>query len=347
MGKFLDIAAPAPIQYSHTMFAESLTDADRQAMLNRHLGMKLNKMAVYLANKGDYAAVSTTPWVGTATANDKLRFDLARWRMFERWVIKMRDSGMAAQLWFFADDSRFGDLPDADRKRLIRYGMARLSGYVNTLFTLALEWQEGWTTTEVDTYATYLHQWNPWARPLSVLGTPGNFAFPGAAWADYMQTQPGNSASYSTVHTNSLHNRGLAAKPLMVEELATGAENTGNRQKAWAAFMAAPAGSGTGAFLQHLSRFAALVDFELMSPADSLVVSGGAYGLAESNRAYVFYLFGGGTVTVNLSAATGTFVAEWYDPRTGAFRAAPAATGGGQRTFTAPATGDWVLYLHR
>jgi len=314
------------------MFSEKLSEANRQAMLDRHLGMKLNKMAVYLANRGDYASVSTTPWVGTATANDKLRFDLARWRMFERWVVKLRDSGMAAQLWFFADDSAFGDLPEADRKRLIRYAMARLSGYVNTLFTLALEWQEGWTTAEVDAHATYFHQWHPWARPLSILGTPGNFSFPNSAWADYMQTQPGNSTNYSTVHTNSLHNRGLANKPLMAEEFATGGENTGNRQKAWAAFMAGPAGSGTGAFLQHLARFVALLDFELMSPADSLVVSGGAYGLAEANRAYVFYLFNGGTATVNLSGASGTFIAEWYDPRTGTFRAAPAAAGGGNRT---------------
>lgn len=347
IGKFLDAAAPAPIQYSHTMFSENLTDTNRQAMLDRHIGMKLNKMAVYLANRGDYGSVSTTPWVGTAASNDKSRFDLARWRMFERWVIKMRDAGMATQLFFYADDSGFGDLPDADRKRLIRYGMARLSGFANTIFTLALEWQEGWTTTEVNTYATWLHQWNPWARSLSILGTPGNFSFPTAGWADYMQTQPGNGIGYAQVHSAALSNRGLANKPLIVEEFATGAESSGNRQKAWAAFLAGPAGSGTGAFLQHLSKFAAMVDFELMSPADSLVVSGGAYGLAETNRAYVFYLFNGGAVSINLSGTTGTFIAEWYDPRTGAFRAAPAATGGGNRSFTAPATGDWVLYLHR
>lgn len=347
IGKFLDAAAPVPIQYSHTLFSEKLTDTNRQAMLDRHVGMKLNKMAVYLANRGDYNTVSTTPWIGTATSNDKSHFDLSRWRMFDRWVVKMRDAGLVAQLWFFADDSAFGDLPDADRKRLIRYGMARMSGSVNTMFTLALEWQEGWTAAEVDTYASYVHQWNPWARVLSILGTPGNFSFPTATWADYMQTQPGNGTTHPTVHKAALSNRGLANKPLIVEEFGTGAENDGNRQKAWAAFMAGPAGSGTGAFLQHLSRFASLVDFELMSPADSLVVSGGAYGLAEANRAYVFYLFSGGTVSVNLSGATGTFVAEWYDPRTGAFRAAPAAAGGGNRSFTAPASGDWVLYLHR
>lgn len=348
IGKFLDVAAPTPIQYSHTLLSEKLTDANRQAFLDRHLGMKLNKMAVYLANKGDYSGTwPTTPWVGTAASNDRQRFDLARWRNYDRWVLKLRDSGMVAQLWFFSDDSGYGDLPEADRKRLIRYAMARLSGYANTMFTLALEWQEGWTTAEVDSHATYLHQWNPWARSLSILGTPGDFKFPASSWADYMQIQPGNGINHSQNHATALRNRALANKPLMVEEFATGAENDGNRQKAWAAFLTAPAGSGTGAFLQHLSKFAALVDFERMEPSDSLVVSGGAYGMAEKNRAYVFYLFSGGTVTVNLSGTTGVFVAEWYNPRTGAFQAAPAANGGGNRTFTAPASGDWVLYLHR
>jgi len=34
---------------------------------------------------------------------------------------------------------------------LIRYGMARLSAYPNTMFVLCLEWQEGWSSTEVRT----------------------------------------------------------------------------------------------------------------------------------------------------------------------------------------------------
>jgi hypothetical protein len=347
IGKFLDVAAPRPIQYSHTLFSESLTEADREAMLDRHAGMRLNKMSVYLANRGDYGGkVPTTPWLGTAANNDKQRFDLARWRLFERWVLRMRGAGIAAHLWFFADDSGFGDLPDADRKRLIRYAMARLSGYSNTMFTVALEWQEGWSPDEVHSTASYVHQVNPWRRLSSVHGTTGNFAFHDAPWADYIQIQSGNGATHPRVHEMGLANR-RADKPLINEEFGLGAETTENRRKAWAAFMAGSGGLGTGAFLQHLSRFASLVDFERMSPSDSLVRSGRAYGLAEADRAYVFYLYDGGAVTVDLAGANGTFAAEWYDPRTGAFQGAPAASGGGQRTFTAPAGGDWILYLHR
>ena len=75
------------------MLSERLGDGDREALLARHLGMRLNKIDVYLANRGDYGGVATTPWLGTAAANDKRRFDLARWRTYERWVERMRDAG--------------------------------------------------------------------------------------------------------------------------------------------------------------------------------------------------------------------------------------------------------------
>lgn len=345
--KFLDTAAPNPIKYSHTMFSEKLTEANRQALLSRHLGMSLNKINVYVANKGDYGNMSTTPWVGTAASNDKTRFDLARWRTYDQWMVKMRDSGVLAHLWFFADDSNFGNLPDADRQRLIRYAMARLSGYANTAFILALEWQEGWSTTEVNNFANFMHQNNPWARLVSVHGTPGNFSFATAPWADYMDIQAGNSAPHSTLHKSTLTHRGMAAKPVIQEEHGLGQEDTIHRQRAWAAFAGGAAGVGTGSYLKHLVTFTQVVPFQLMDPDQALVLSGGAYALAQKGSAYVFYLHGGGTAKVDLRGATGTFTAQWYDPRTGAWRAATAAAGGTTPTYTVPASGDWVLYLRR
>lgn len=345
--KFLDAAAPNPLKYSHTLFSERLTDSNRQALLSRHLGMGLNKINVYFANKGDYASVSTTPWVGTAASNDKTRFDLARWRMYDQWVINMRDAGVLAHLWFFADDSNFGNLPDADRQRLIRYAMARHSGYVNTAFVLALEWQEGWSTTEVANFANFMHQNNPWARLVSVHGTPGNFAFPTAPWADYMDIQAGNSVSHGTVNQSTRTNRGLAIKPVIQEEHGLGQEDTIHRQRAWAAFTGGAAGVGTGSYLKHLVSFTRAVPFERMDPDQALVLSGGAYALAQRGSAYVFYLYSGGTARVDLRGTTGTFTAQWYDPRTGAWRAAPAAAGGTTPSYTAPAGGDWVLYIRR
>jgi hypothetical protein len=139
----------------------------------------------------------------------------------------------------------------------------------------------------------------------------------------------------------------LAAKPLLQEEHGLGDETTANRQKAWAAFASGAAGVGTGAFLTHLATFANQIRFERMDPNQALVRSGSAYALAERGVAYVFYLYNGGSVGVDLSGVTGTFTAQWYDPRTGTYKAAPAATGGGVRSYQAPASGDWVLYLRK
>ncbi|HET9211931.1 MAG TPA: DUF5060 domain-containing protein, partial [Thermoanaerobaculia bacterium] len=265
LGKFLDAAAPKPIQFSHTMLSEQLSDADRQAMLDRHVTLMLNKIDLYVANRGDYGgAWPTTPWLGTAAANDKRYFDLRRWRSYEEWIRRLRDAGLVAQLWFFADDSGFGALPDADRRRLIRYGMARLSAEVNTMFTLALEWQEGWTLPGVNADGAFLQERNPWRRLVSVHGVTGDFVLPTASWVDYLDLQAGNEAAPAAVHALGLANRALAEKPLIVEELGMGEEDAANRRKAWAAFLAGAAGVGTGAYLGNLGRFAARVPFAEM-----------------------------------------------------------------------------------
>ncbi len=346
-GKFLDSAAPSPIKFSHTMLSEKLTDANRQAMLSRHLGMKLNKINVYYANKGDYSSVSTTPWVGSASSNDKTRFDLARWRMYDQWIVKLRDSGVAAHLWFLADDSGFGNLSAADRQRLYRYAMARHSGYVNTMFVIALEWQETLSATEVAGDAAVLHQNNPWARLVSVHGTTGNFSFPTALWADYMDIQGGNSASYASIHNSTLLHRTLSVKPVIQEEHGLGSEDTIHRQRAWAAFMGGAAGVGTGSYLKALVTFTEQVAWQRMDPAYSLVKAGAAYVLAEPGVAYVAYLHNGGSFSIDLTKAAGTLTAQWYDPRNGTFLSPAAVTGGTLKTFRAPATGDWVLYIRK
>lgn len=345
VGKYLDRAAPVPIRFSHTMFSEERTDADRQALLDRHLGMGLNKINVYLANHTDYSSISTTPWLGTADANDKTRFDLQRWHLYEQWLRRMRDAGLAVQLWFFADG--FGNLADVDRKRLIDQGMARLSGYANTLFTLMTEWQEGWTTTEVETHMVHLHQRNPWDRLATVHGLPGDFSFPTASWADYIDLQAGvsNTVTHELVHDLGLRNRQMAVKPMIQEEFCMGDETDAARQMLWAAFTSGAAASGTGAYLKPFSQFVKTVAFERMAPADGLVATGAAYVLAEEGASYVAYLYQGGTVAIDLTAASGTVAVDWFDPRTGAFQAAPSVSGGAARSFTAPGAGDWTLRL--
>jgi hypothetical protein len=68
-------------------------------------------------------------------------------------------------------------------------------------------------------------------------------------------------------------------------------------------------------------------------------------GLANPGKEYVIYLPKGGSVTVDLSDASGSVKAEWYNPRTGVYTGQRTAEGGGNRTFGAPFSGDAVLLI--
>jgi hypothetical protein len=347
LGNFLDTTAPEPLQFSHTLFSESLTEDDRHALVARHLAQGLNKINVYIANRGDYGGLATTPWLGSAARADTARFDLSRWQTYELWVRRLRERGLATQFWFFADDSDFGSLPLVDRLALVRYATARLSAFSNTLFTLALEWQEGWSREDVAEIARGFHRRNPWDRLLSVHGVTGEFAFPDEPWADYMAIQSGFDGDHSVVYRAGLRNRALVEKPLVNEEFSLGEPTTGERRKTWAAFMAGGAGSGTGTGFEALGTFVSQVPFQELAPANDLVVSGSAYALAAPPRHYVLYLYDGGSVRLDLAEAPGPLRARWFDPWTGTFLAPWSVSGGGIVELEAPGDGDWALDIRR
>ena len=52
-----------------------------------------------------------------------------------------------------------------------------------------------------------------------------------------------------------------------------------------------------------------------------------------------------GPVTVDLSAASETFSVEWFNPTTAEATDAGTTSGGTSRYFTAPFSGDAVLYI--
>lgn len=80
-----------------------------------------------------------------------------------------------------------------------------------------------------------------------------------------------------------------------------------------------------------------------MKPDNSLVSIG--FCLANLGQEYVIYLPKGGSIMVNLAAASGDLSAEWFNPRTGLTTAAGIVTGGENSNFTAPDSNDWVLHI--
>ncbi|MHB1131342.1 MAG: DUF5060 domain-containing protein [Chloroflexota bacterium] len=345
VGKFLEQNLPdGSLRYSHVLPSAAFSDADREELVARHVGMQLNKVNLYVANRGDYGGKAVTPWVVSPAGEDRTRFDLAYWRLYDRWIERLLEERMVAEIWFFADDSRFGSLSTADRERLLSYTMARLSAYANTAFVHSLEWQEGFSAAKVESDARFLGALNPWQRLLSVHCTPGDFSFPRASWLDFMATQAGFNTGHAAVNRFALKQRTRSDKPHLLEEFAHGTESANERKEAWAAFLGGAAGIGTGASLQHLAAFVPTTRFHLMEPDNALLISGAGYVLAAGEE-YIVYLPSGGSAVLDLSGAVGTLAGRWYNPRTGVYTYSPDVQGGGHRGFRAPDANDWVLHL--
>ena len=84
-------------------------------------------------------------------------------------------------------------------------------------------------------------------------------------------------------------------------------------------------------------------EWNKMDPNDDLVSSG--HCMAQVGREYVIYLPDGGSVTVDLSAASGEQPVEWLNPRTGIYFDADPVTGGASQSITAPFTGEAVAHI--
>jgi hypothetical protein len=90
-------------------------------------------------------------------------------------------------------------------------------------------------------------------------------------------------------------------------------------------------------------RLAARMNLAQMTPRPDLSSTG--YCLASPGKEYLVYLPKGGTVTVDLTAATGELAAEWLDPAKNKTVAAGTIGVGDRRKFQAPFSGAAVLYL--
>ena len=135
-----------------------------------------------------------------------------------------------------------------------------------------------------------------------------------------------------------------------------------NRKRFWTLFVSGGAGAGLKGIccygtcwaddstmeemISYIHNFIESgVEFWNMTPRDNLVTSGTAYCLANHEREYVVYLPNGGSVTVDLSDATGTLNIEWYDPKDGTYYDGGTVTCGDNESFTPPFSGDAVLDL--
>jgi len=98
--------------------------------------------------------------------------------------------------------------------------------------------------------------------------------------------------------------------------------------------------------LGYTLSYANKMDLAKMTPQGNLTSTG--FCLADNvatGAEYLVYAPSGGTFTVNLSATTRALNVEWFNPATGATTVGTAITGGSTKSFTAPCSGDAVLYI--
>ncbi len=95
--------------------------------------------------------------------------------------------------------------------------------------------------------------------------------------------------------------------------------------------------------LGYTRQYARRVNLARMKPAGELASS--RYCLADPGRDYLVFVPGGGTVTVDLTAASGQLRLEWFDPVNGLRHPAGFVAGGAWRELSPPMPGSAVLYL--
>jgi hypothetical protein len=122
------------------------------------------------------------------------------------------------------------------------------------------------------------------------------------------------------------------------------------------------AAQGLGAIDDHLTNaqweairsnmgyalsYARRMDLALAVPHGDLVLSESiGYCLAKPGAQYLVFVRTAGSVTLNLSAVTGTLNVEWFNPTTGVTTQAGTVTGGPSVTLTVPFGGPAVLFLY-
>jgi len=95
--------------------------------------------------------------------------------------------------------------------------------------------------------------------------------------------------------------------------------------------------------LGYTLRYTRRMGLAAMTPQSKLAST--KFCLASPGTEYLVFLPGGGSVTVDLSAAKGSLSAEWFNPSTGKARKPTTVQGGAKRTLAAPFKGDAVLYV--
>lgn len=310
------------------------------------------------------------PWLGKTSREAQMngagavRFDVAKLDVWRDIFEYMQRRGVVVYL-ILEDDSAWKGF---DRARYYREIVARFGYLPALIFNMGEEHNENYKLSAALTFMKQLADIDPFDHPRGIhnVNSPNN-DYIDAPQIDFTSIQTGSPGARRGLEPALQHNQ-IAISWIRRCELRKQRvlmvnfdEGRPEEQRAawWAAYLAGAvweshvlpsydrpmsAWAKTWAELGGARAFMESLPFWEMQPHNELVKSGRALCLARPGVAYAFYLPIGGKVTIDLQADA-KYQFAWWDPSKG-FRG--QFTGGdriagGQRSFTAPATGDWAL----
>ena len=334
----------------------------KTAAIDYLAGHGVNSLYIMLHTLGGDAN-NVWPWVG-ATPNMAMQnhehFDLAKLHEWETLFSYIQSNGLVLHL-LFEDDSGWTGF---NRSLYYREMIARFGHHNGLYWNLSEEYNESYSANQIKSFAQLLSDLDPYDHPLTVHhagGTNNWQAFLGDTRFDLTSFQTSRSPqNAAAINWTNLTNDSGHPIPISFDE--TGKIGPDHRDLArhiiWSVYL------GGGNFEMHTSPLSSYTDFAnhfadmhrarafmeqmpftQMVPANNLLSGTTAYLLAKPGEIYAAYLPQGGTIQLNLSGTDNTFVATWFDPRSGASQSAGSVTGGATRSFSAPNTNDWALRL--
>lgn len=380
--KLSDGTSFLPVGDTQWSFSEEFTTSEWQQWMDARQTQKFNTFlgSIWLAIYSRAGVPEAFPGKDPIGSNENLQ--VSYFQRLDQLVQYANDRGimMGLTIGGFPDNSnwwvKFGTLARNDR--WFRYCVARyaacnvrwcLYGEVNERNPPA-GWGGGITTwqAQVAHDAQLVKDEDPYDHPIGSHATSIDTSSANNANIDYIEVQIGSSANRTETQYQSALNYRSYGKPVWFEEYwyepaeydndyLLGIRNT---HRSFVSAMAFPTmGSLMRAHYPNFNvsqvttdpgavRMSYFYDFFKNLDMVNFTPSGGLANTGQCGRfgnAYAIFLQGGGSVTLNLTGAAGTFNVRKLDINTGATANLPDVAGGGQRTINSGTSSDVCILV--
>lgn len=365
----------------HMWYRISFDDGTFQKMIDARSVQKFNYIQGVVHDPGRVPAGTIYAKRRADGKDDCDTLNPAYFQALDKKIAYMNERGMAAGLVFAWGNEGYQDYTPEQYKRYIRYLVARYASR-NVFWLVVGEFEEVGQPNETwISYFDTIAQNDPYGHPASMhtvnttdkIGDAPSQTFIGQqrkGTPEYLRSlietsrkfgKPVVNLEYGYESTTNAHRACQDADQVRIDHyaltLAGGYGVYGNAVPGFSTYHGfrgfnPDATNSLGARqMTILYDFFTSLDFRNLVPSQQLVDKGICACVPDHD--YIVELLEAGTVTVDLSAAKGTFFVDWFDPKTGKRTPSGTTIGGDKRSFTSPDTPpaqfvtDWILHIHK